>query len=109
MEVPSIFETKAYELTDEEKAQVIKNWLVREGLQLIKTFTNEEKEKCKTAKGLISMLCHELNLHYNRIAVSLQYLKLKRKIHKSAQEWMDRLQAKAADYDCNESDRRLPE
>ena len=55
MEVMNIFETKAYELTDEEKIPVIKNWLGREGLELTKTLTNEEKEKCKTAK--IYSLC----------------------------------------------------
>ena len=44
MEVIKILETKAYNLTDEEKALVVKNWLGREGLQLIKSSTNEEKE-----------------------------------------------------------------
>ena len=48
-------ETKSYELTEEEKVLVIKNWLGSEGLPLIKTFTNEEKEKCKTSKGLCSV------------------------------------------------------
>ena len=52
MEVTNSVETKVYELTDKEKVPVIKEWLGREGLQLIKTFTNEEKEKCKTPKGL---------------------------------------------------------
>ena len=47
MKVMNFLETKAYELTDEEKAHIIMNWLGRESLQLIKTFTNEEKEKCK--------------------------------------------------------------
>ena len=32
MEVMNILEIKAYELTDEEKVPVIKNWLGREGL-----------------------------------------------------------------------------
>ena len=41
----NILETKAYKLADEEKAPVIKNWLSRESLTLMKTFIN--KEKCK--------------------------------------------------------------
>ena len=36
MEVMNILETKAYESIDEEKVPVKKNWLGREGLQLIK-------------------------------------------------------------------------
>ena len=40
----SILETKAYKIIDEEKVPVIKDWLGWERLQLIKTFTNEEKE-----------------------------------------------------------------
>ena len=48
MEVTNILETKAYELTNEEKVQVIQNWLDQEDLQLIKTFTHEEKESLLT-------------------------------------------------------------
>ena len=36
IEVTNIFDTKAYELTDEKKVPVMKNWLGREGLQLKK-------------------------------------------------------------------------
>ena len=55
MGVLNILEIKAYELTDEEKFPVIKNWLGREILKHIKTFTNEGKGKCQTAKGPFSM------------------------------------------------------
>ena len=47
MEVTNILEMKAYELNDEEKVTVIKNWLGRKGLQLIKTFTNKKKENAR--------------------------------------------------------------
>ena len=50
-----ILETKMYELTDEKKIPVIKNWLGREGLKVNKMFTNEEKEICKTAERLLSV------------------------------------------------------
>ena len=40
MEVNNILETKAYEMTDEEKVSVIINLLGQEGLQLIQTFTH---------------------------------------------------------------------
>ena len=39
----NILETKVCELTEEEKVPLIKNLLGEEGLQLIQTFTREEK------------------------------------------------------------------
>ena len=44
MKVTNISRMKAYELTDEVKVPVIKNRLGMEGLQLIKTYMNEENE-----------------------------------------------------------------
>ena len=41
--VMNVIDTKTYELTHDKKVPVIKISLCREGLQLIKTFTNEEK------------------------------------------------------------------
>ena len=61
MEITNILETKTYLLTDEEKLLVIRNLLGREGLQLVKTFTNDEKEKYKTAKGLFSVISQKFN------------------------------------------------
>ena len=63
----------------------MKNWLSREDLQLTKTFTNVEKEKCKTANGLFSLLCQKFQPHPHRIAMSLCYCKLKGKSHESIQ------------------------
>ena len=39
-EVIIILETRVYELTDEEKVPVIKNWLGQEGVQLMKIFSS---------------------------------------------------------------------
>ena len=49
----NICRTKTYESTDETKVLIIKNWLGMVGLQLIKMFTNEDKEKCKNVTGII--------------------------------------------------------
>ena len=84
MEVINIPETKAHELTMEEKVPVINNLLGKEVLQLIQTFTFEEKEKCTTEKGLFTVLCSTIKLQHNRIIISLQYLKLHRKSNESA-------------------------
>ena len=54
MQVTNIPETKAYELTEEEKVPVIKNWLGWKGLQLLQTSTHEEKEKWTTIEGLFA-------------------------------------------------------
>ena len=45
MEVTNVLEIKAYELNEEEKDLVMKNWLSRKGLQLIKAFEMKEKKK----------------------------------------------------------------
>ena len=57
MEVLNFLETKAYGLFEEENVPVIKNCLSMESLQLIQTFTQEVKEKCRTTKGLLTVLC----------------------------------------------------
>ena len=75
-EVMNIPEIKAYELTDEEKVPVIRNWFGQKGLQVIKMFTNEETEK--TIKDSSQSSVTNL-LHHNRPALSLQCRKLQRK------------------------------
>ena len=97
-----MLKTEVYELT--KKGPVFfKNWLVREGLQL------NEKEKGKMAEGFLAMLSHKFKLPCSRIVLSLQYLKLNRKNHESAQTWMDRLQTKAAECDNSKYVPRLTE
>ena len=73
---------KAYEITNEEKVPVINNWLGCEGLQCIKPFTHEEKEKCKTAKGLLLILSNKFKLQHNKIVLSLKYQK--KKLHRKS-------------------------
>ena len=36
-----------------EKVSIIKNWLGREGLQFIKTYTKAEQEACRAIEGLL--------------------------------------------------------
>ena len=44
IEVLNILEIKVCKLLEEEKVPVMKDWLGQEGLQLIQTFTEEERE-----------------------------------------------------------------
>ena len=49
IEMSNIQQTKVYEISEEKNVPVIKNLFGWEGLQLKKMFTQEEKEKCRTA------------------------------------------------------------
>ena len=75
MEVTNILHTKTYELT-EKKVHRVKNWLGREGFQLIQTFTNSEEDICKTVEGQFFKLGEKIKPHLSEIILSLQYYKL---------------------------------
>ena len=62
-----------------KKVLPIKMWLGQEGMLLIKMFTQEEQEKCKTRMGQYSVVNSEFKPHHNYIIISLQYQKLHRK------------------------------
>ena len=69
LEVTNIIETRAYEINDEDRILLIKNWLDEEGLLLMKTFTQKERAKCKTTKrtvlGVMQLIQTALSLYYN--------------------------------------------
>ena len=56
MEVSNILETKVYKLSEEEKTPMIKNWLDQKDL-----LQNTQEEKCRTAKGLFTVLCSKFS------------------------------------------------
>ena len=107
MEVTNILQTKTYELTEEETPLIIKNWLVREGLHLLLTFTNSEKKAYKTVDGLLSTLGKKFKQHHNKMVLSIQFHHLKRKSREYTKEWKGRLQIKATDSKYQEYERRL--
>ena len=90
LDVMNILETRAYKIDDEQRTPVIKNWLGWEGLLLMETVKEEEKKKCKTTKGSLSVLSYRFRLHHNHIILSLQYQKLQ-KSNMPTQELMGRL------------------
>ena len=55
MEVANVFQAKTYDLSQEGKLPIIKNWLDGEGLQFILTLTNAEKEACKSTTGMFDV------------------------------------------------------
>ena len=50
LEVNNILTT--YNTTQTEQLIMVKNWLVRKGLQLIESLTEAEKDRCSTLEGL---------------------------------------------------------
>ena len=64
LKMTNILEIRAYEINDEDRIPVIKNWLGQEVLLLMETFMQEEKDKCKVMKGLFSVLSNRFRLHH---------------------------------------------
>ena len=60
MEVINTLQIKTYELTKEAKVFIIKNWIGREGFQLIPTFMNSEKEAYKNYRGNVFHIMQEI-------------------------------------------------
>ena len=104
-----MYNVRAYNLSDEEKESIIKNWLGREGLQLIHTLTNTEKDACKSTIGLFDVLKWKFWLQHNEMILSLQYCKLHGKENESTKEWIERLCIKAAKCNYKEHERRFSE
>ena len=71
-----------YNLGQAEKVSIIKNWLGREGLQLISTLTQEEQEACNNEQGLFDTLNRKFRPQYNETIKSLQFHKLMRQLIK---------------------------
>ena len=87
--------------TDEEKVPIIKNWLDRKSLQLIKTFKGAEQETCKIAKGLFSMLnqkfkqCHNQKCYCYSIESSMErVMNLPRSRLAECKQWQQTINAK---------------
>ena len=60
-------------------------WLGREGLQLIQTLNNDEKDKCKISTVQLKML-KKSKPHHTEMILPLQYCKLVQQQGENAQE-----------------------
>ena len=58
-------------------------------------------------KGLFSICSNKSKLHHNRIVLSLQFRKLKRRNYESVQEWMSKMWTKAVECDHKEYGRAV--
>ena len=68
-----------------------------------------KKEACKTFHGLFRLLRKNLIPQHNETILSFQYCKLSRKCEETAEEWMEKLNVKAAECNYTENVRHLKE
>ena len=98
-----------YKLGQTDKVSIIKDWLGREGLQLIGTLSQDEQEACNNKKGLFDMFTRKFKPKYNETIKTLQFHKLIRQSNASVEEWMGRLRTAVVKCNYEEIDRQLRE
>ena len=104
-----MLQAEVYDLSEEGKVPIKKNWSGREGLQFMQTLTNAEKEAFKSATWLFNVLKEKFRQQHNETILLLQYCKLQRKENESTKEWFGRLWIKEAECKYKEHDRQLNE
>ena len=98
-----------YNMGKTEKVSIIKNWLGREGLQLIGTLTQDEQHTCSNEKGLFNTFNRKFKPQYNETIKSLQFSKLIRQSDESIEEWLGILITAVVKCNYKEIDRQLKE
>ena len=53
MEAANVLQTEVYDISEERKVPILKNWLGREGIQFIQTLTQTEKGHAKAQKDCL--------------------------------------------------------
>ena len=96
-----------YNLDQTEKVSIIKNWLGREGLQVVATLTQDEQEAYNNDKGLFNTCNRKFKPPYNRKIKSLQFCRLIRQSNESMETWMDRLKPAVIKCNYKEIDRQI--
>ena len=97
LEVNNILST--YSTQQADKLALVKNWLVRKGLQYLETLMTAVKETCNTLEGLFETLSNMFKPQYNKTIKSLQFRQLYRHDEENVEEWMGRLHVAAVE--CN--------
>ena len=107
LEVKNVLST--YNMPEQDKTAIVKNWLGRKGLHYIESITEAEKQACNTLQGLSDMLATKFQPQFNETIKLLQFRKLCRSENDSAEEWMGWLWMVAAECGYKEVDRQLKE
>ena len=101
--------SKSYNTPQAEQLTIIKNWLVRKGLQFTESLMQTEGERCNTMEGLVTTFKNKCKLHFNETIKSLQFNKLPRQAKESTEEWVGRLRLAVVECNYREEDRQLKE
>ena len=107
LEVRNVLST--YNVQEQDKIVLVKNWLGRKGLHYIESLTEEEKQACSTLQGLFDTLAKKFRPEFNETIKSLQFRKLYRFEGESAEEWMGRLHVAVAECNYKEIHQQLKE
>ena len=97
-----------FNLSQMERVSIIRNWLGRQGLQLLETLKQAKQETCND-EGLFKTPNRKFKLQYNETIKSLQFLILVRQHNESMEEWRGRLRTAAMECNYKEVDRKLKE
>ena len=84
LKVKNMFQN--FNISQAEKVLILKNWLGRQGLQLLETLMEAEQESCNNEEGLFKILNTKFKLQYNEIIKSLQFNNLVRHHNGSTEE-----------------------
>ena len=96
-----------YNVQEQDKTAMVKNWLGRKGLHYLKSLTEAEKHTCNTLQGLFDTLSTKFKPQFNETIKLLQFRKLYRFKGKSTEEWMGKLRIAVAECNYKEIDRQL--
>ena len=81
-----------------DKVPIINNWLGRQGLQPLESFTQVEQEACNAKESLFEMLNNKFKPQYNE-TIKSKMCKLLRQTNENTEEWMGRIRVAATE--CN--------
>ena len=98
-----------YNVQEQDKITMVKNWLGRKGLHYLESLTEAEKCTCNSLQGLFHTLATKFKPKFNETMKSLQFRKLYRFEGESAEEWIGRLRIAVAECNYKEIDRQLKE
>ena len=91
-----------FNISQQERVSIIKNWLGRQGLQLLETLIQTKREACYDEEGLFEILNTMLRPQYNEKIKSLQFHSLARYYNESMKGWMGWLRREAMECNCKE-------
>ena len=85
----------------------VKNFLAKQGLQLLVSFTQAQQEVCNTEKDHFEMLNNKFKPQYNETVKSWKFGKLPRQANQNVQECICTIRAVTIECNYKELDKKL--